>query len=62
MNICRFNIRETAFALVLFHETGTDDTGRDSHSTDTEICDTDRHDPAQCGDGIDVTVAHGEQR
>ena len=22
----------------------------------------DRHDPPQCGDGIDVTVAHGEQR
>ena len=62
MNICRFNIRETAFALVLFHETGTDDTGGDSHGTDTEIGDKDRHDPAKRGDGIDVTVAHGEQR
>ena len=62
MNICFFNIRETAFALVLFHETGTDDTGGDSHGTDTEIGDTDRHDPAECGDGIDVSVAHGEQR
>ena len=62
MNICFFNIRETAFALVLFHETGTDDTGGDSHSTDTEIGDTDRHDPAKRGDGIDVTVAYGEQR
>ena len=47
MNICFFNIRETAFALVLFHETGTDDTGGDSHGTDTEIGDTDRHDPAE---------------
>ena len=46
MNICLFNIRETAFALVLFHEAGTDDTGGDSHGTDTEIGDTDRHDPA----------------
>ena len=62
MNICLFNIRETAFALVLFHEAGTDDTGGDSHGTDTEIRNTDCHDPPQGGDGIDVTVAHGEQR
>ena len=45
MNICRFNIRETAFALVLFHETGTDDTGGDSHGAHTEISNTDGHDP-----------------
>ena len=61
-NIGLLDIRQTAFALVLFHETGTDDTGGDSHGTDTEIGNTDRHDPAECGDGIDVSIAYGEQR
>ena len=60
MNICLFNIRETAFALVLFHETGTDDTGGDSHGAHTEISNTDGHDPPQRGDGIDVSVTNGE--
>ena len=46
MNICFFNIRETALAPVLFHETGTDDTGWDIDRSYTEIGDTDRHDPA----------------
>ena len=50
MNICRFNIRETAFALVLFHETGTDDTGGDSHGDHTEISNTDGYDPPLGGD------------
>ena len=62
MNICRFNIRENACARVLLSATYTDDTGGDSHGTDTEVGNTDRHDPAECGDGIDVSVAYGEQR
>ena len=47
--------------LILFHETGADDTGRDRNRTDTEVGNADRHDTSQSRDRINITVTNGQK-
>ena len=62
LNICILDIGQAALSLILFHEAGTDDTGRDRYGANTKISNTDRHDPAKCSNGIDITITHSQKR
>ena len=61
LNIHILKIRNITFPLVLFNETSTDDTGRDSDNTDSQISDADRHHASQRSDWIDVAIANGKK-
>ena len=55
------DIGQTTFSLVLFHEAGADDTGRNRYGANTEVSDTDRHDPAKGSNRIDIAITHSQK-
>ena len=60
-DICTVVIQNAALSLILFHEPGADDTGRDRNRTDTEVGNADRHDTSQSRDRINITVTNGQK-
>ena len=62
LNIRVLHAGQTAFALILFDETGADDTGWDGNGTDAEVGDADRHRAPKCRDRVNIAVADGQQR
>ena len=53
---------QAALALVLFDETGADDTGWDRDGTDSEVGDADRHHAPKRCDRVNIAVTDGQQR
>ena len=54
-------IGNIAFSLILFNETGADNTDRNSNDTNPQISDADCHYTSQSCDWVNVTIAYGKK-